>query len=229
MYRIMIIEDDSAMANAMEKQIKSWGNEVMCVRDFQNIISEFTTYDPHLVLMDIMLPFYNGYHWCSKIREISSVPVVFISSASDNMNIVMAMNMGGDDFISKPVNLDVMMAKIQAVLRRTYDMAGKIPVLEHRGAVLNLNDASLTYEGERIELTRNEFRILQTLLENKGKVVSRDTLMTKLWQMDSYVEENTLTVNVTRLRRKLERAGLVDFITTKVGSGYILEGKREGQ
>lgn len=127
------------------------------------------------------------------------------------------------------MNLDVMMAKIQAVLRRTYDMAGKIPVLEHRGAVLNLNDASLTYEGERIELTRNEFRILQTLLENKGKVVSRDTLMTKLWQMDSYVEENTLTVNVTRLRRKLERAGLVDFITTKVGSGYILEGKREGQ
>ena len=182
-----------------------------------------------MVLMDIMLPFYNGYHWCTRIREISSVPVVFISSASDNMNIVMAMNMGGDDFISKPVNLDVMMAKIQAVLRRTYDMAGKIPVLEHRGAVLNLNDASLTYEGERIELTRNEFRILQTLLENKGKVVSRDTLMTKLWQMDSYVEENTLTVNVTRLRRKLERAGLVDFITTKVGSGYILEGKREGQ
>ena len=224
-----MVEDDFSLANAMKKQIESWGNEVSCVRDFQKVLSAFVEYDPHMVLMDIMLPFYNGYHWCTRIREISSVPVVFISSASDNMNIVMAMNMGGDDFISKPVNLDVMMAKIQAVLRRTYDMAGKIPVLEHRGAVLNLNDASLTYEGERIELTRNEFRILQTLLENKGKVVSRDTLMTKLWQMDSYVEENTLTVNVTRLRRKLERAGLVDFITTKVGSGYILEGKREGQ
>lgn len=229
MYRILMVEDDFSLANAMKKQIESWGNEVSCVRDFQKVLSAFVEYDPHMVLMDIMLPFYNGYHWCTRIREISSVPVVFISSASDNMNIVMAMNMGGDDFISKPVNLDVMMAKIQAVLRRTYDMAGKIPVLEHRGAVLNLNDASLTYEGERIELTRNEFRILQTLLENKGKVVSRDTLMTKLWQMDSYVEENTLTVNVTRLRRKLERAGLVDFITTKVGSGYILEGKREGQ
>lgn len=229
MYKILMVEDDFSLANAMKKQIESWRNEVSCVRDFQKVLSAFVEYDPHMVLMDIMLPFYNGYHWCSKIREISSVPVVFISSASDNMNIVMAMNMGGDDFISKPVNLDVMMAKIQAVLRRTYDMAGKIPVLEHRGAVLNLNDASLTYEGERIELTRNEFRILQTLLENKGKVVSRDTLMTKLWQMDSYVEENTLTVNVTRLRRKLERAGLVDFITTKVGSGYILEGKREGQ
>lgn len=229
MYKILMVEDDFSLANAMKKQIESWGNEVSCVRDFQKVLSVFVEYDPHMVLMDIMLPFYNGYHWCTRIREISSVPVVFISSASDNMNIVMAMNMGGDDFISKPVNLDVMMAKIQAVLRRTYDMAGKIPVLEHRGAVLNLNDASLTYEGERIELTRNEFRILQTLLENKGKVVSRDTLMTKLWQMDSYVEENTLTVNVTRLRRKLERAGLVDFITTKVGSGYILEGKREGQ
>ena len=229
MYKILMVEDDFSLANAMKKQIESWGNEVSCVRDFQKVLSVFVEYDPHMVLMDIMLPFYNGYHWCTRIREISSVPVVFISSASDNMNIVMAMNMGGDDFISKPVNLDVMMAKIQAVLRRTYDMAGKIPVLEHRGAALNLNDASLTYEGERIELTRNEFRILQTLLENKGKVVSRDTLMTKLWQMDSYVEENTLTVNVTRLRRKLERAGLVDFITTKVGSGYILEGKREGQ
>ena len=149
--------------------------------------------------------------------------MVFLSSASDNMNIVMAMNMGGDDFIPKPVDLDVMTAKIQAVLRRAYDMGGKIPVLEHRGAVLNLNDASLLYGGERIELTKNDFRILQTLLENKGKVVSRDTLMAKLWQMDSYVEENTLTVNVTRLRKKLENAGLTDFITTKVGCGYIIE------
>ena len=223
MYRIMIIEDDQAMAEAMEKQIRSWGNECLCVRDFQNILPVFVEYDPHMVLMDIMLPFFNGYHWCSEIRRISNVPVVFISSASDNMNIVMAMNMGGDDFIPKPVDLQVMTAKIQAVLRRTYDMAGKVPVLEHRGAVLNLNSTVLTYQGERIELTKNEFRILQTLMENKGKVVSRDTLMTRLWQMDSYVEENTLTVNVTRLRKKLEGAGLADFIATKVGQGYIVE------
>ena len=171
MYRIMIIEDDQAMAEAMEKQIRSWGNECLCVRDFQNILPVFVEYDPHMVLMDIMLPFFNGYHWCSEIRRISNVPVVFISSASDNMNIVMAMNMGGDDFIPKPVDLQVMTAKIQAVLRRTYDMAGKVPVLEHRGAVLNLNSTVLTYQGERIELTKNEFRILQTLMENKGKVV----------------------------------------------------------
>jgi DNA-binding response OmpR family regulator len=175
-----------------------------------------------MVLMDIMLPFFNGYHWCSEIRKISNVPVIFISSASDNMNIVMAMNMGGDDFIAKPVDLNVMMAKIQAVLRRTYDMPGMAPTLEHRGAVLNLNDTTLSFRGERMELTKNEFRILQTLLENKGKVVSRDTLMTRLWQMDCYVEENTLTVNVNRLRKKLEQAGLTDFITTKVGSGYII-------
>ena len=223
MYRILIVEDDASMAKAMKTQIDSWGNQAETVKDFQNVISAFLSFDPHMVLMDIMLPFYNGYHWCSEIRKISNVPVVFISSASDNMNIVMAMNMGGDDFIPKPVDLTVMMAKIQAVLRRTYDMAGKIPVLEHRGAVLNLNDTTLLYDGEKIELTKNEFRILKTLLEQKGKVVSRDTLMTRLWQMDDYVEENTLTVNVTRLRKKLEQAGLFDFIKTKIGSGYIIE------
>ncbi len=223
MYRIMIIEDDQAMADVMKKQMEAWGNEAECVRDFQDILSAFTQYDPHLILMDIMLPFFNGYHWCSEIRKISNVPVVFISSASDNMNIVMAMGMGGDDFIPKPVDLDVLMAKVQAVLRRTYDLAGKVPVLEHRGAVLNLNNASLAYNGEQVDLTKNEFRILQTLLESKGKVVSRDTLMTRLWQMDAYVEENTLTVNVTRLRKKLESAGLDNFITTKVGSGYIIQ------
>lgn len=222
MYRILIIEDNFSMAETMKRQIESWGNEACLVSDFQNVIPAFIEYDPHMVLIDIMLPFYNGYHWCSEIRRISNVPVVFISSASDNMNIVMAMNMGGDDFIPKPVDLSVMMAKIQAVLRRSYGMAGKTPVLEHKSAVLNLNDASLVFEGKRIELTKNEFRILHTLFENKGKVVSRDTLMTKLWQDDCYVEENTLTVNMTRLRKKLQSAGLADFITTRVGSGYMI-------
>lgn len=223
MYRILIIEDDFSMAHAMKKQMESWGNEVRLITDFQNVIPTFTAYDPHLVLVDIMLPFFNGYHWCSEIRRISNVPVIFISSASDNMNIVMAMNMGGDDFLPKPIDLNVMTAKIQAVLRRTYDLSGKIPVLEHRGAVLNLNNCTLSFESRQIELTKNEFRILQTLMENKGKVVSRDTLMTKLWQDDCYVEENTLTVNMTRLRKKLEATGLAHFITTKVGSGYIIE------
>ena len=223
MYRIFIIEDDFSLARAMKKQIESWGHEVRCAEDFQNVMQAFVEYDPHMVLVDIMLPFFNGYHWCSEIRKISEVPVIFISSVSDNMNIVMTMNMGGDDFIAKPVDLNVMTAKMQALLRRTYDMGSRVPVLEHRGAVLNLNDTSLVYEGQKIDLTKNEFRILQTLMEQRGKVVSRDTLMTKLWQMDVYVEENTLTVNVNRLRRKLEAAGLRNFITTKIGSGYLIE------
>lgn len=223
MYKILMIEDDFSLANVMKKQIELWGNEVMCITDFRNVVPAFIEYDPHLVLLDIMLPFFNGYHWCTEIRKISNVPIMFLSSASDNMNIIMAMNMGGDDFISKPVDLGVMISKIQAVLCRTYDMGDKISVLEHKGAVLNLNDTSLTFQGERIELTKNDFRILQTLLENKGKVVSRDTLMTKLWQIDAYVEENTLTVNVNRLRKKLENVGLHDFITTKIGCGYIIE------
>ena len=223
MYKILIVEDDRDLSNLMEKHIKSWDFDVRRIKNFQNIVEEFKEFKPHLVLLDIMLPFFNGYHWCSEIRKFSNVPIVFLSSASDNMNIVMAMNMGGDDFIPKPVDPNVMVAKIQAILRRTYDMNNKAPTLEHMGAVLNLNDATLTYDENKIELTKNEFKILQTLMENKGKIVSRDTLMTKLWQMDCYVEENTLTVNVTRLRKKLDSIGLCDFIKTKVGSGYIIE------
>lgn len=223
MYKILIIEDDPAMAQAIEKEMKAWGNDARYVRDFQNVLSEFAEYDPHLVLLDITLPFYNGYHWCSEIRKVSSVPVIFISSAADNMNIIMAMNMGGDDFIAKPFALSVLTAKIQAILRRTYDMAGKVPVLEHKGAILNLYDTELTYNGEKVNLTKNEFRILQTLMENKGRLVSRDTLMTKLWETDNYIEENTLTVNIARLRKKLEKVGMIDFIRTKVGGGYMIE------
>lgn len=224
MYKILIIEDDAVMAGAMKKEIELWNNNVHCVGDFHNVMGEFTKFDPHLVLVDIMLPFFNGYHWCSEIRKVSNVPVVFISSASDNMNIVMAMNMGGDDFISKPFDLSVLIAKTQALLRRTYDLSGKVPFIECRGVILNLNDMTLVFENKKIELTKNDFRIMQTLMQSKGRVVSRDTLMIKLWENDSYVEENTLTVNITRLRKKLETIGLLDFIKTKAGSGYIIEG-----
>ena len=223
MYKILIIEDDLVMAGAIKKEMEAWGNEARYVEDFVKVLETFAEYGPHLVLLDITLPFYNGYHWCSEIRKISSVPVIFISSAADNMNIIMAMNMGGDDFVAKPFDLSVLTAKIQALLRRTYDLSGKVPMLEHRGAILNLYDTTMTYNGEKIELTKNEFRILQTLMENKGRVVSRDTLMTKLWETDNYIEENTLTVNVGRLRKKLEKAELEGFIKTKVGGGYIIE------
>lgn len=222
MYKVMIVEDDGNMANAMRTQLTAWGYEVYCVQNFQKVTEEFLTEEPQLVLLDIMLPFFNGYHWCSEIRKHSNVPILFISSASDNMNIIMAMNMGGDDFIAKPFDLNVLSAKVQAILRRTYDLAGTIPVLEHRGAILNLNDMTLHYEGQSLNLTRNEFRILQTLLEQKGKVVSRNTLMTRLWEIDSYVEENTLTVNINRLRKKLDELGLKEYITTKVGCGYMI-------
>lgn len=222
MYKILIVEDDESLAKAIKEQVDSLGYESSLISNFQNILNSFIEFQPHLILLDIMLPFYNGYHWCSEIRKISNVPIIFISSASDNLNIVTAMQMGGDDFIPKPIDLDIMTAKIGALLRRTYDMANQIPVLEHNGVILNLNDGSLSFREENIELTKNEFKILETLMENKGKIVSRETLMKKLWQMDMYVEENTLTVNVNRLRKKLQNAGLTDFITTKIGSGYII-------
>lgn len=223
MYKIMLIEDDENMANAMRTQLQAWGYEVYCIQNFQKVTEEFLAVEPQLVLLDIMLPFFNGYHWCSEIRKHSNVPILFISSASDNMNIIMAMNMGGDDFIAKPFDLNVLLAKVQAILRRTYDLTGSIPVLEHKGAILNLNDMTLHYGEQILDLTRNEFRILQILLEQKGKVVSRNTLMMRLWEIDSYVEENTLTVNINRLRKKLVEIGLEDYIKTKVGCGYIIE------
>ncbi len=223
MYRILIVEDNMGIAASMKKHIEAWGLKARCVDDFQNILTAFSEYNPHLVLLDISLPFFNGYHWCSEIRRVSKVPIVFISSASENMNIVMAMNMGGDDFIAKPFDLTVFMAKVQAVLRRTYDFSGQVSVLEHRGALLNTADATLTFEGERIDLTKNDYRILQALMERKGQVVSREKLMERLWETDSFVDENTLTVNMTRLRKKLDAAGLPHFITTKVGMGYLVE------
>lgn len=223
MYRIFIVEDDAVIAAAVAKHLRSWGWETRCAGDFENILAEFAVFNPQLVLLDISLPGFNGYHWCSRIRQVSKVPVIFLSSAADNLNIVMAMNMGGDDFIAKPFDLDVLTAKLQAMLRRTYDFTGQSRLMEHRGAILNVDDAALNVGGDRISLTRNEQRILQILLENKGRIVRRDTLMLRLWESDSYVDDNTLTVNMTRLRKKLEEKGLSDFITTKKGSGYLIE------
>ncbi len=223
MYKILLVEDDEIISKSIMQHLENWDFELITARDFKNITNEFTECNAHIVLLDLILPFYDGFYWCKEIRKISNVPIVFLSSASDNMNIVMAVNMGGDDFISKPFNVSVLLAKIQAILRRTYDMPNGISILEHKGIILNLNDFTLSYRDKSIELTKNEFRILETLLVNKGKIVSRDTLMMKLWQDDNYVEENTLTVNVTRLRKKLEDLGIDDFIKTKVGCGYIIE------
>ncbi len=223
MYRILIVEDDPTISSAIEDMTRAWALDARQVKDFRAVMSDFAEYDPHLVLLDISLPFFNGYYWCGEIRKVSKVPIIFISSASDNMNIVMAINMGGDGFIAKPFDQGVLMAKINAMLRRTYDFAPAVPVLEHRGALLNTGDNTLTYDGKLIDLTKNEYRILFSLMESKGKVVSREKLMERLWETDSFVDENTLTVNVGRLRRKLDAAGLSNFITTKFGVGYLVE------
>lgn len=224
MYKLFIVEDDIGIAEAIKVQAEMWDLQVHCTENFHNVMAEFSEFSPHIVLLDIALPFFNGYHWCSEIRKVSKVPIIFISSASDNMNMVMAMNMGADDFIAKPFDQSVLMAKLQALLRRTYDFASSVPILEHRGAILNTGENTLTYNGEKISLSKNEYRILIVLMENKGRIVSREKLMEQLWETDSFVDENTLSVNVNRLRKRLETAGLQNFIVTKFGVGYLIEG-----
>lgn len=222
-YQLFIIEDDQGIASAIQEMAMAWGLDVRICQDFRHVMEEFVDFQPHIVLLDIGLPFVGGYHWCREIRSVSNVPIIFISSASDNMNIVMAMNMGGDDFIAKPFDGNVLMAKIQALLRRSYDFAVSSPMLSYKGAFLNTGDDTLTYQGQRIELSKNEYRILLCLMEKKGNVVSREKMMERLWETDCFVDENTLTVNINRLRKKLEKYGLKNFITTKFGVGYCLE------
>ena len=222
-YRVFLVEDDEAIASALKSHLESWGLEVVTATDFSRVKEEFDACAPQVVLLDISLPFYDGYYWCQQIRAGSHVPVIFLSSAADNLNIVMAMNMGGDDFIAKPFDVRVLMAKLQAILRRAYDYPAPAAVLEAGGAALNTADASLTWRGQRVELTKNEYRILETLLEKRGQIVSRSELMERLWETDSFVDENTLTVNIGRLRRKLAEHGLSDFIRTKKGLGYFVE------
>ena len=223
MYRILIVEDDAGIAEAVSEQAKMWNFETHSVTNFRDVMAEFNAFDPHLVLMDIGLPFFNGYYWCGEIRKVSRVPVIFISSASDNMNIVMAMNMGGDEFVEKPFDLGVVTAKVQAVLRRAYAFRGTMDVLEHAGVMLNVNDATVTCGSQSVELTKNEFRILKLLMENSGRIVSRENLITRLWESDEFIDDNTLTVNVARLRKKLEEIGAENWIQTKKGIGYIVE------
>lgn len=222
MYKILLVEDDNIIAKKIQDYLAQWDYEVKAVIDFRNVLADFAAFEPHCVLLDITLPFKNGYYWCSEIRKISNLPIMFVSSASDNMNIVMAMNMGADDFIAKPFDLNVLNAKMAALMRRAYSFGSSANVIENSGAVLNLNDATITYNGNTQELTKNEFRILQLLLENKGKVVSRDDIMLRLWNSDSFIDDNTLTVNMSRLRKRLEDMGLESWIKTKKGLGYEL-------
>ncbi len=223
MYKIYIVEDDKGIADGISSCLTGWGMEVREVTDFRRVMEEVEAYKPHLVIMDITLPYMGGYHWCQEIRKTSSVPIIFISSATDNMNIIMAMNMGADDYIPKPFDLSVLIAKVQALLRRAYDFNQSSFTLQAAGAVLNTEDHTLLYNNRKIVLPRNEYRILLTLMQNKNKVVSREKLMEALWETDSFVDENTLTVNVGRLRKTLDEAGVQNVIKTRFGVGYILE------
>lgn len=227
MYRILIVEDDSTIASNVAAHLERWDYETKQIEDFKCVMEAFQQFDPQLVILDIGLPFYNGFYWCQEIRKISSVPILFLSSMNDNMNIVMAMNMGGDEFIEKPFDLNVLTAKVQALLRRAYSFQGNVNVLEHEGMLLNLNDASLSYKGEKISLTKNEFRILQMLMENSGKIIARDDIIARLWESDAFIDDNTLTVNVARLRKKLENVGMERRIKTKKGIGYYLDKQRK--
>ncbi len=222
MQKILIVEDDMVIANVLKQHLQKWNYEVKTVSDFKNVMEYFLEFDPHMVLMDISLPFFNGYHWCSEIRKRSQIPVIFLSAASDNMNIVMAISMGGDDFIAKPFDLTVVTAKIQAWMRRTYTFQNQIHVLERHGVVLNIGSAELSYQNKKIELTKNDFKIMQILMEYAPNVVPREEIMKRLWESDEFIDDNTLTVNITRLRKKLEENEIDDFIRTRKGIGYYI-------
>ena len=222
MYRILMIEDDNGILDVLKSKAEKWELQIYSVKNFRKILSDFSEIQPHLVIMDIGLPFFDGYYWCTEIRKISKCPILFLSSVSDHMNMIMAMNMGGDDFVAKPFDIDVLFAKIQALLRRAYNYTQEISILEHREAFLNIERGILTYHDTTIELTKNEHRILLLLMKSKGQIVSRERLMDALWEMDCYVDDNALTVNIGRLRKKLERNGLPDFVQTKFGVGYYI-------
>ena len=222
MHKILLVEDDEVIRQQVKKMLEQWGYEVVLVEDFMEVLSIFVKEEPHLVLMDIGLPLFNGYHWCQEIRKVSKVPIMFLSSRDQAMDIVMAINMGGDDFVTKPFDQNVLLAKIQGLLRRSYEFGKDQSLLEYRSVILNLNAMDLVYQGEVVSLTKNEFQILQVLFERAGNIVSREDLMKELWNSDFFIDDNTLSVNVARLRKKLEAVSLKDFIETKKGVGYGL-------
>lgn len=223
MYRIMIIEDNQSLCSQMVDLLSKWKFEPVIVEDFEDVLKDFVKKKPHLVIMDINLPYFDGFYWCNKIRKISQVPIIFLSSRDTNMDIIMAVNLGGDDFITKPFSMDILMAKLNALLRRTYSYGdSSSDVVECKGAVLNINESSLIFNDTKVELTKNELKILTLLMKNKGRVISRERIMRLLWDDDEFVNDNTLTVNINRLRGKLEDAGLKEFIVTKKGQGYMV-------
>ena len=221
--KILIVEDDDKIYELVKEKFEQWSFEVAGIEDFQKVMEVFIAESPELVILDVNLPVYDGFYWCQQIRTVSKAPIVFLSSREHPMDIVMAMNVGADDYIQKPFNLDVLVAKVQALLRRTYSYGDTISdVIDWNGAVLDLKKGSLHYNDQEIHLTKNEFFILRLLLEERGKIVSREELMRRLWEDEKFVSDNTLSVNITRIRTKLEEIGLNDKIVTKKGQGYLV-------
>ncbi|MGU8015048.1 response regulator transcription factor [Streptococcus suis] len=222
MQKILLVEDDKTISQLVAKNLINWGYQVQEVKDFQTVLDQIRDFQPHLILLDIGLPFFNGYYWCQEIRKTSRVPIMFLSSHDQSMDIVMAINMGADDYVTKPFEMTVLLAKIQGLLRRTYDFVGEQSLLWFEEASLDLKTMQVSYGQAVAELTRNEFQILRVLFEHGKEVVSREELMRELWNSDIFVDDNTLSVNIARLRKKLAELGLPDLIATKKGVGYGL-------
>ncbi|MBO4109168.1 response regulator transcription factor [Streptococcus suis] len=222
MQKILLIEDDKTISQLVAKNLINWGYQVQEVKDFQMVLEQMEEFQPHLILLDIGLPFFNGYYWCQEIRKTSRVPIMFLSSHDQPMDIVMAINMGADDYVTKPFEMTVLLAKIQGLLRRTYDFVGEQSLLWFEEVFLDLKTMQVSYGKAIEELTRNEFQILRVLFEHGKEVVSREELMRELWNSDIFVDDNTLSVNIARLRKKLAELGRPDLIITKKGVGYGL-------
>lgn len=222
-WKILIVEDDFVIANQIGKFLESWGYEVLINEDFEKVFETYNCFKPELVLMDVSLPFFNGYHWCSMIRKDSNIPIIFLSAADENLNLIMAVNMGADDYLVKPFDLEVLLAKIRAILRRSYEYQKDSDKIRFSSLVFDKDKMTLTYKDEDIGLTKNEYKILEILISNPGKVIKREEIMNKLWQSDEYVDDNTLSVNIMRLRKKLSDYGLKDFIKTKKKVGYYVK------
>lgn len=223
MVRIYIVEDDEVILKSLGKFLKSWSYEVSSPDDFSSVYENFLDINPDLVLLDVSLPFFNGYYWCEKIRSSSNVPIIFISSADENLNKIMAMNMGADDYITKPFDLDLLLAKIKAVLRRSYQYSETVSKLSYKDIEIDRNRMVLTFAGNDLSLSKNEYLILEMMFEYPEKVYKREEIMDKIWQTDEFIDDNTLTVNIMRLRKKLEAIGLGDLIKTKKKVGYYIE------
>ncbi|OAA95093.1 response regulator transcription factor [Clostridium coskatii] len=224
MFKILVIEDDEVIGEEILNAVRNHGYEGKRIEDFNKVIEEFVKYKPDLVLLDINLPAYDGFYWCGKIRMLSKVPIIFISSRTEEMDIIIATNMGGDDYVTKPFSINILLTKVNALLRRTYSYFNdsKSDVITHKGLILNLKDDTVMYDGNNVQLTRNEFKILHILMKNRGTIVSRDRIIRELWQDESFVDDNTLTVNIARLRKKLKNIGLPNYIETQKSMGYIV-------